>query len=102
MLYDPKWENKTETKDEPETLEHLIEWLRQQNPNETYCYCDNGRCLLAQYYASLGYENVSVTDVYFRHDNLQEKKYLPDRFNCIAVVLPHTFGAALRRAEALL
>lgn len=102
MLYDPKWENNPETKTEPETLEHLIEWLRQQDPNETYCYGNSGGCLLAKYYRNhLGYELAQVGSFCVILDRCKYK-HLPENFDLIAVNLPRTFGAALKRAESLL
>lgn len=45
MLYDPKWEVKTD----PFTLESLIAWLEQQPAADTYDFFEWDGCLLARW-----------------------------------------------------
>jgi hypothetical protein len=101
MLYDPKWE--VQVKADPFSLESLIVWLEKQPAEKQYCYGDNGRCLLADYFTSVGYENVSVGACDFHHGpNLEMTAKFSDDFSDIAVNRPWTFGAALERARAAL
>lgn len=86
MLYDPKWEQKTD----PRSLESIIAWLEKQPAAGAYPYmnCDGG-CLFGQYFKALGLP---------WEENWRS---LPEAM-CAAVsaTLPHTFGAALKRARA--
>ena len=91
MLYDPKWERKTETKPELNSLAGLIAWLEKQTSTTTYDYanCD-GACLICQYLTANGGN--------WRHYALCLTAY---QRSAIAAELPQTFGAALMRARKL-
>jgi hypothetical protein len=67
----------------------LIAWLRQQPPDEEYTWSDPVFCLMGRY----------VTDV-GRPKDLYGYSDMP-HYHEIAETKPHTFGAALQRAEAL-
>lgn len=102
MLYDPKWEVKT--KADPFSLAGLIGWLETQNPTETYCYADNGLCLLSQYFSARGYTNVNMAS--FGFSSKEGFRDLPAGFNDIALDRgaalmgrDWTFGGALERAR---
>jgi hypothetical protein len=115
MLYDPKWEVKTD----PFTLDSLIAWLEKQPADGTYCYDSNGCCILAQYFTAMGFKNVAIGSVKFYHGLLpraplpRANEEFPVEFNDIAQsatrTFPfkkwgmnrHTFGAALARARHL-
>jgi len=102
MLYDKRWD-KTAVKADPFTLDSLIAWLEKQPADDTYCYIDNGMCLLAQYFTASGFSRVSVYSTKFQWHDGQRK--LPPHFNKIAIgltMLPErTFGAALERANRI-
>jgi hypothetical protein len=53
MLYDPKWEQKT---DDVFSLESLIAWLEKQPRDRRYDYIDTHNCLAACYYKDMGQE----------------------------------------------
>lgn len=92
MLFDPKWE--VQTKIDPLTIEAVIAWLERQPADQVYCYMDRGRCLAAQYNASIGrhYDGCALS--------LTGDTTFDERLERIAVMKPYTFGAALTRARA--
>lgn len=114
MLYDPKWEKKTEAPD-VFSLDSLIAWLETKNPSISYRYGCNGHCLLAQYFTAMGFENVTMWVTCFWHGpeccpgnvgqdeaiRLRKATMLPPHFNEIACNDDTAFGAALSRARAL-
>jgi hypothetical protein len=95
MLYDPKWEKKTEIK--PYTIESLIAWLETQDPERAYDYwCGDGSCLLDTYVSSITGEP-SSPDPKTHHGTCGgQHQYLE-----IAQSRPWTFGAALDRARCV-
>lgn len=99
MLYDKRWD-KTETKADPSTLESLIAWLEKQPADREYCYMDNGRCLLGQYFLASGFSKVSVggTEVVLNGIEI----LLSETFQDIAWASPRTFAGALDRARTAL
>lgn len=104
MLYDPKWEQQTKAK--PFSREHVIAWLEAQDPRATYCYTDNGHCLIARYLTFLGHKNVSVGPMgYYDTDQTGERRggfgneRAPGFLHRAAINQPHTFGAALERVR---
>lgn len=88
MLYDPKWEQKTE----PRSLANLIAWLERQPDRKIYDYTMSERCLIAQWLQSSGEENFNLlsneVDALFGGNG--KKIVTPE---------PWTFGAALKRAR---
>jgi hypothetical protein len=72
------------------TVEALTKWLRQQPPEMTYVWSDPVFCLVGHYLA----DNDSAWGA-------ASYSELPD-YELIAKSEPHTFGAALARAEKLL
>jgi hypothetical protein len=67
----------------------LIAWLRKQPPELEYVWSDPVFCLMGHYVRDMG----TPKDLYAYGD-------MP-HYHEIAEVKPHTFGAALQRAEAL-
>lgn len=51
MLYNPQW---NQSKPKPGTMASLIAWLETKDPNETYNYLDDKRCLAGQYNREMG------------------------------------------------
>jgi hypothetical protein len=101
MLYDPKWEVKTD----PFTFESLIAWLERQPAQKEYCFMDNGGCLFFQYLEEMGVDVVGVGGASFRReadDRDGGRHPLPTGWPSLASLEPHTFGAALERARAAL
>lgn len=99
-----------ETKADPFTLEALIAWLRTRPSGEEYCFQGqlglDGGCLFFRYGVSLGYsadfEGYLKTIAGF---NGGEPTNYDPHFGAgysLGCPLPHTMGAALARAEALL
>lgn len=90
MLFDPKWER--QTKVDPLSLDAVISWLEQQPSDKIYCYMDLGKCLAAQYNASIGREYIVASAGCGR-------TLFDEELERIAVSEPQTFGAALARAR---
>jgi hypothetical protein len=113
MLYDPKWEKQAETKADPFALETLIAWLEKQPLARQYPYHRGGQCMLAQYFTANGLRNVHMFCDAFWHGDAPLPSWigqdegikagiltaLPPLFNFVALMQPHTFGAALQRAR---
>lgn len=102
MLYDKRWDVQTDMY----SLASLIAWLEQQPAEESYCYADNGKCLLGQYFSEKSGKLVLVgsNDVCFaldKPDHWSKDVYFSRYFGLIACGRPWTFGAALARAKAL-
>lgn len=90
MLYDPKWENKTQPVG---SIESLIAWLKTKEPGARYDYHNcKGTCLVGLYAAAMGLD---------WYDDVVPCKPWFDQLNLIACDLDKhwTFGAALARAE---
>ena len=81
MLYDKRWDAKTKT--DPLSLDSLIAWLEKQPADAKYCYSDTGACLLAQYFAAIGFEGILVGARDFDHNGIYNIP-LPRHFNRIA------------------
>jgi hypothetical protein len=102
MFFDPG--TKTETKTDLLALDSLIAWLEKQPANRTYCYTDNGHCLIGQYLEQTLGEPVSVGPLEYQTRALlgtEADIRLPRSWNHVASVWPHNFGAALERARQL-
>lgn len=101
MLFDPKWEQKTETKP---TFEGFVQWLEMQPARKRYVWGDCQSCAIAQYIRGFGIE--SINDVpYEKYNELEGgfgDKDTEDGLGTVAISKPHTFGAALARARAVL
>lgn len=92
MLYDPKWEKKTETK-KPDlySLADFIAWLETHDPAEEYDYMNcKGACLMGQWLAQCGFA--------WDHDLWAADRLWPIRKHSTGK--GKTFGDALRRARA--
>jgi hypothetical protein len=102
MLYDPKWEQKTETKADPFKLETLIAWLEKQPAAGEYEYTSSTGCALCQYFRAQGI-NVRTLDIcgFSVVGSYTEHSY-PRAFAEATRSLPWTYGAALERARAAL
>lgn len=74
----------------PFTTEALIKWLRQQPPDAEYIWSDPAFCMMANYLADHGASWGAVA--YSEMPGYRE----------IAETKPHSYGAALARAEKLL
>jgi hypothetical protein len=97
MLYDPKWQ--AEVKPDPMLLSSLIGWLERQPPDDGYEFWCR-MCCLGKYFADAGFDilmigtgNVTLSS--------GERFELPKYFNRIAQSRPHTYGAALDRAQRI-
>lgn len=85
------------------TLTGLIGWLRTQDPTTDYDYMSNGDCLLHRYLRTL----VEMPDYYGVggdrwYDAAGNQSPLPKCLDIVARSFPYTYGAALKRAEAVL
>lgn len=93
MLYDTRWEAKVD----PYSLTGLIAWLSTMPAEERYNYEDNvGGCLAAQFCNAIGREYQRDFADRFRRGTVNRQVEL------IALRHPHTFGAALKRAQRAL
>ena len=86
MLYDPKWEA------DRFTLESLIAWLEKQPARRTYIAMLPKLCLLGQFATAMGHPEPGRKSFALEMD---------PGFSEVALVRPHTFGAALERARRL-
>jgi hypothetical protein len=96
MLYDPRWEQKTDRELFGISLRAMIAWLETKPADEEYDYIDAPRCAIAQYLQAQGRsEDDSVVDFWPTPEPSQKDYWLFD----IACTVPWTFGAALERAR---
>ena len=86
MLYDPKWEQKT--KPDPFSLESVLAWLGQQDPNTTYEFSSWDDCAACRYLKANG---MPVSD-YWMVSNATIRVVMFNDY-------PMTYGAALERAR---
>ncbi len=97
MLYNPNWKSYTR-QTEVVSFDGLIEWLKTKDPKETYNFDSCNACLFRQYLDARGSPALSLANkIWFRF----WAKLHNQPFSDVAVALPHTFGAALARAESL-
>ncbi len=89
--------DENETKPDIYALSTLIAWLEKQPVKKQYTFSNiKGKCLIGQYMTECGIEHVFGDGQYAE---------LTGRtgWGCsVAATRPHTFGAALARARALL
>lgn len=97
MLYDPKWE--VEVKTDPFSRESLVAWLEKQDPNESYDWHCQGRCMLGQWLRSIEPFSAGNPDgdswSYIVNGAVMDFS----KFTDIALYGDATFGAALARAR---
>ncbi len=101
MLYNPNWKQPTLKPNKVLSLEDLILWLRQQNPEAEYTLSPY-RCLLAQYLKAHKYRNVSCDYNYFISGWWPRKTEISNEIKSVIYNGDRTFGAALKRAESTL
>jgi hypothetical protein len=99
MLYDPKWNAPADVL----SLEGLVAWLETKDPRARYDYdlC-NGKCLYGQYMAhhEISWQKSGACGAYLGgHDR---RNFCNLVYQTVASELPWTFGAALKRARAVL
>lgn len=85
----------------PLSLEAFTDWLATMPADETYQYCYNGSCAIAQYLRACGFRNAYVDPFNWSERPGGPTKRLPHHWNDIAWTEPWTFGAALSRAREL-
>lgn len=96
MLYDPKWERKTDRVFGGVSLQALIAWLETKPSDEKYDYGTPTQCAIAQYLQSRGYSEMeSVIDFGLDPQPCDEGYWLERIMNAT----PYTFGGALERAR---
>jgi hypothetical protein len=98
MLYDKKWDQKTEIS--PLSLDSFIAWLETKPADESYDWNDcKGNCLVDQYGMAVRGEAIShsgaALDAVFGSEIDDEWAY-----QRIYGTLPWTYGAALERAKS--
>ena len=93
MLYDPKWDQQTRAA--PRSLESLIAWLEQKDPEAKYDYCKMQSCMVAQWLIDSGEERYQLL-------SREVAQLFGGRGDYIVHMEPWTFGAALQRARAAL
>lgn len=97
MLYDPKWEQRTD----PLSLTSLIAWLETQPADEVYDYTCDEACLLARYFTASGFENVLVGAASLSYGpNWSTDIPLPRGWDYLTWERPRNYGAALQRARS--
>lgn len=90
MLYDPQTEIK-------HNLLGFIEWLKQQPPEQTYCYTDSQNCALAQYLKAQGkteFDDYCLPSEGTKNVLGPDANYILNKAGDSS-----TFGACLRRAK---
>jgi hypothetical protein len=82
----------------PVSLLSLVAWLKTKDPAQSYPFrCTDGKCLFSQYLnQAFGYDPDPVDA-----DTSAPWRRLHHHYFSVASQTPHTFGAALIRAEAL-
>ena len=88
MLYNPKWEIKTQP-----SLEGFIAWLETKNPDETYHWPRGTECAVGQYATSIG----KIEEFLIRKNECWRRLNriaMPEEFH------DDTFGCCLARAHA--
>jgi hypothetical protein len=87
MLFNPKW-----TKESTPTISGFVKFLEKQSPDEGYIWACSQGCVIGRYLATVGvrYKGAVLSPLYLGWENL------------IAQPLPHTYGAALKRARKVL
>jgi hypothetical protein len=111
-LPDRTIDTQSETAPDKFSLAALIAWLRTKNPAATYCYTDNGRCLIGQYLSSIGIRKPRVDPISWSDAVVGTEHPLPSDWDGIACGIDwisgrdrgnieHTFGAALSRALSI-
>jgi hypothetical protein len=83
------------------SVEALADWLRTQPGETSYDYCDNGGCLNYRFFKASGLPVSGVGSTVWT-DKDGGRHPLPVELDHIAVWEPHTYAAALERAEAIL
>jgi hypothetical protein len=101
MLYDPKWDGKTEQKADPFSLASLIAWLEHQASHTSYSYAEPQDCLLCRYFIAMGFNDVGVNPAVVHWNDFEDERPLPQGWDRLALSAPWTYGAALKRARAL-
>jgi hypothetical protein len=103
LLYDPKWEKqfvREETETERE-LKSLIQWLERQPAGATYPWLSSGQCLLGRYFrARYGWLRGRLMSAGAVWADKGSPTYT--LLMKVAYPNPHTYGAALKRALALI
>lgn len=97
MLYNKAWDTKTE----PLTLAHFIQWLESKDPNEAYRASDAHNCALAQWVKSIdpaAHQERGRSSYCY---NVNGKVIDLVDYNLIVLPSPCVFGAALERAKAI-
>ena len=99
MLYDPRWEQKTDKQFAGISLRGLIAWLETKPADEQYEYSQPLKCVAAQYLQSMGCPEKDSSVDFGGYVALETKA--PDRDWLYQIVsqFPQTFGAALERAR---
>jgi hypothetical protein len=107
MLYNQDWEK---PKRDIHSLDSLIDWLTMKPRLGRYAYTSSADCLLAQYFTSMGLEDVLVgpRDYSFKDFKVADKTFtranLPKGWDTIArlgILFGGTFGSALFRARCV-
>jgi hypothetical protein len=92
MLYDPKWEQKTE----PLSLESLISWLEKQDASTQYDYTDPSACLITQW-SGLVLNTYGVAALFGGEGSRIAQGRAREEHDANR----WTFGAALKRARSV-
>jgi hypothetical protein len=80
MLSNPKW-----SEDKRLELSSVIAWLRTKSASDTYDWGNGEACAMAQFQDAMGLGRNDIAPWYSR----------------VTQPAPHTYGAALKRAEKL-
>jgi hypothetical protein len=96
MLYNKAWDTKTE----PLTLAHFVQWLESKDPNEAYHASDPHNCALAQWVKSID-PAAHQGRVHSYCYNVNGKVIDLIDFSEIVMTSRCVFGAALERAKAI-
>lgn len=81
------------------SVKSIIEWLKTKSPRGRYEFGRNEGCLLAQYLSDQGHTKIWVGGWTFMVDGKRHE--IPTELQDIVGDRPFSFGAALKRAEAI-
>ena len=98
------FDNRTFTETKPDVLSvaALAAWLGKQDPATKYDYGDIGDCLLCRYGRAIGLRVISAGGHYIRTAWGEGGEHPIPRSEFVVAPRPHTYGAAHKRALALL
>lgn len=84
------------------TKSEFIEWLKTQDPKDTYTYVSPSGCVYAQFLKSKGHTDVNVGGHWYQVDGMEDRvTFEPYEMWGVLAETPYTYGSLLERMEKL-